>query len=105
MLRSSTAAALAGVLLTAGLAAAQQPPSKPADGEQVMMLNKDGQAPRRCKVLRTWKHPSGGMAYEVKAEDTGEGMTVIENVPAGSKAGGEQDAPPAKPADPILSPT
>src|SRR5439155_26998800 len=89
MTRSYTAAALGGVLLAACLATAEQPP-KPAEGEKVMMLTKEGQPPRRCKVLRSWKHPSGGTAYEVKAEDTGEIMTVIERAaPADVAKGGK----------------
>src|SRR5439155_21897370 len=79
MTRSYTAAVLAGLLLVAGLGVAQQPTK--ADGEKIMLLTKEGRPPRRCQVLKSWKHPSGGTAYEVKALDNGEIMTVIEHGP------------------------
>jgi hypothetical protein len=89
MARTYTAAVLAGLLLVAGLGVAQQP--QKADGEKIMLLTKEGRPPRRCQVLKSWKHPSGGTAYEVKALDNGEVMTVIEH--------GEPDAAAAKPAE------
>jgi hypothetical protein len=68
--------------LAAALAAAVpawgDPPPKPAGGDQVMTLTKDGK-PHQYKVLKTYKHPSGGTAYDVKDEATGEVMTVVEN--------------------------
>jgi HEAT repeats len=101
MLRAYTAAALAGAWLTAGLGWAQQPP-KPADGEKVMILNKEGRAPRRCVVLKTWKHPSGGTAYEVRALDNGEIMTVIEGPSADApKAPAKTDKPVAPGDKPV----
>ena len=79
MRRSYTAAVLAGLLLVAGLGTAQQP--QKADGEKIMLLTKEGRPPRRCQVLKSWMHSSGGTAYEVKALDNGEIMTVIEHGP------------------------
>ena len=77
MRRSYTAAVLAGLLLISGLGVAQQP--QKAGGEKIMLLTKEGRQPRRCQVLKSWKHPSGGTAHEVKALDNGEIMTVIEH--------------------------
>src|SRR5262245_40124187 len=96
MARTYTAAVLAGLLLIAGLGVAQQP--QKADGEKIMLLTKEGRPPRRCQVLKSWKHPSGGTAYEVKALDNGEIMTVIEH--------GETDvaAKPAEAPKPVAKP-
>src|SRR5262245_20813435 len=98
MRRSYTAALLAGLLLVSGLGVAQQP--QKADGEKIMLLTKEGRPPRRCQVLKSWKHPSGGTAYEVKALDNGEIMTVIEH--------GEPEpvaaTKPAQPLKPLANP-
>lgn len=72
------AAALAAALLGAAPGYGQKPPA-PADNPNTLTLSKDGQAGQKCKVLKTYKHPSGGTAYEVKDEKTGEVMTVVEN--------------------------
>jgi hypothetical protein len=92
MRRAYTAAVLAGLLLISGLGLAQQP--QKADGDKIMLLTKEGRPPRRCQVLKSWKHPSGGTAYEVKALDNGEVMTVIEH-------GEPEPAVSAKPAEPL----
>ncbi len=74
------ATALAAALIGTVPAWGQQPPAKAGGDANSMVLSKDGQQPgKQYKVLRTYKHPSGGMAYEVKDEATGEVMTVIEN--------------------------
>jgi hypothetical protein len=102
-----TAALLGGVW-----AWGQQPPA-PAENDSVMTLTKDGQ-PHRYKILKTFKHPSGGTAYEVKDDATGEIMTVVENAtPEQVKAVTKTEVKPADgaksakavKADPIMQPT
>jgi hypothetical protein len=103
MRRSYSAAVLAGLLLVAGLGVAQQP--QQAEGEKIMLLTKEGRPPRRCQVLRSWKHPSGGTAYEVKALDNGEIMTVIEHgEPNAAAKPAEAPKAAAKPADAAKKP-
>jgi hypothetical protein len=82
----------------------------PADSAPVMTLNKDGKA-HQYKILKTYKHPSGGTAYDVKDEATGEIMTVIEDAsPAVIQSSLkpevviETPVRPAVKADPILQP-
>jgi hypothetical protein len=72
------ATALAAALLGA-VPAWGQPAPAPAGGDNVLTLTKDGQPGQKCQVLRTYKHPSGGTAYEVKDQTTGEVLTVVEN--------------------------
>jgi hypothetical protein len=93
------AAALA--VLMAAPAWAQQPSARP---EIITLTGPDGTA-HACKVLRTYKHPSGGTACEVRDETNGEILTVIE------AAGPEAAKTEAKtvgvkesvePSDPIL---
>jgi len=65
-------------------------------------------------VLKTYKHASGGTAYDVRDEATGEVLTVVENATAEqvrAAVKNEATAQPAKPAakpaakpDPILQP-
>lgn len=81
----SLAAALVGGALAVGQDA-PKPAAKDKDmKENVLSLVPQGQEGRRCKVLRVYKHSSGATAYEVKAEDTGEVMTVIDGVAADGK--------------------
>jgi hypothetical protein len=67
-----TAAALAALLAGPALA---QSPAKP---DVMTITGADGKA-HACKVVRTYAHPSGGTAFEVRDTVTGETMTVIEN--------------------------
>jgi hypothetical protein len=106
MLRIHGRLALAAMVISAGLSNAEPPKSlaRAADNDKVMTLTGENGKARRCQVLRQSKHPSGGIAIEVKDLETGEVMTVIENAPAIS-------AKPAEPVtkvavtDPILKPT
>lgn len=93
---------LAAALVGGALAVGQDSP-KPAakeTKENVLSLVPQGQQGRRCKVLRVFKHSSGATAYEVKAEDTGEVMTVIDGVAADGKKDvkveSKTDAKPSK---------
>jgi hypothetical protein len=117
MLRIHGRLSLAAAFLCAGLAHAgpTAPAKKSADDDKIMTINDGGKA-HRCQVLRSYKHPSGGMAYEVKDLESGEIMTVIEN-PAATKAASTPaptkpaSTPPSIPApakaakaDPIMQP-
>jgi hypothetical protein len=82
----------------------------PAGSAPVMTLNKDGKS-HQYKVLKTYKHPSGGTAYDVRDEATGETMTVVEDASQAaiqstlkSEFVIETPARPAVKADPILQP-
>lgn len=73
---------LAAALLWAGMAHSADKPdaakTKADDGKIIMLTGSNGKA-HKCQVLRTYKHPSGGMAMEVKDLETGETMTVVDN--------------------------
>jgi HEAT repeats len=96
------AAAVAAALLGAVPAWAQQPSARP----DVMTLSTaDGKSAHACKILRTYKHASGGVAYDVRDEVTGELMTVIDrNSPDDVKAVKTETVTHTVPADPILAP-
>jgi hypothetical protein len=83
----SLAAALVGGALAVGQDAPKPAAAKETKDakENVLSLVPEGQQGRRCKVLRVYKHSSGATAYEVKAEDTGEVMTVIDGVASDGK--------------------
>jgi hypothetical protein len=83
-----TAAALAALL--AGPALAQPPAAKP---DVMTITGADGKA-HACKIVRTFAHPSGGTAYEVRDQLTGETMTVVENAsPEAVKSTTQMSAP------------
>ena len=97
------AALLAAVLAGAGAASAQQPATRP---DVITLTGLDGK-PHTCKVLRTYKHPAGGTACDVRDETNGEILTVVEEttpdaVRAGIKSEPATETP--KTADPILQP-
>lgn len=98
------AAAVAAALLAAVAGRAQSPDTRP----DVMALSasRDGSSPHPCKVLRTYPHPAGGTAYEVRDLMTGEVMTVVENAdPARLQAVVKAEAiAESKPATPRPSP-
>jgi hypothetical protein len=104
MLRIHGRLSLAAAIFCAGLAHAgpEAPAKKPADDDKIMTINDGGKA-HRCQILRSYKHPSGGMACEVKDLETGEIMTVIEDAAAIKAASAAQPAKAAK-ADPIMQP-
>jgi hypothetical protein len=104
---------LGAAILCAGLVHAEPAKSakKPAESDKVLTIT-NGSKTHKCEVLRSYKHPSGGIAYEVKVEDTGEVMTVIEDEETAKEASA---APAAKPSkldatmrpstpDPIMQP-
>jgi hypothetical protein len=74
------------MLATAGLVCGQQAPPLPASApgaeEKTITVQEPGKAPQKCKVVRAWQTAAGAMAYQVKALDTGETMTIEESGPA-----------------------
>src|SRR5207237_1425080 len=101
MLRIHGRLSLAAALLCAGFAQAGSaaPAKKSADDDKIMTINDGGKA-HRCQVLRSYKHPSGGMAYEVKDLESGEIMTVIESAAAAIAAAQPVEA--VRHADPVI---
>src|SRR5205085_10169897 len=95
---------LAAILLCGGLihAAPASPAKKSADDDKIMTIT-DGGKTHRCQILRSYKNPSGGIAYEVKDLETGEVMTVIEKESATKTVAGSSAAKPAA-SDPIMQP-
>ncbi|HEX4591037.1 MAG TPA: HEAT repeat domain-containing protein [Gemmataceae bacterium] len=96
-----SAAALAAALAVP--AWAQQPSARP----DVMTLTGLDGKPHACQVLRTYKHPGGGTAFEVRDNVTGETMTVVDqSKPDVVRAGDASDVLPAPslPIDPLLQP-
>ena len=75
-MKRTHAAALAAALVAAVPAWGQSPAARP---DVMTLTTPDGKAAHPCKVLRTYKHPAGGTAYEVRDQVTGEVFTVVEN--------------------------
>lgn len=48
----------------------------PGGGDRFITVG-SGNAKQRCQVLQTWTLPSGGTAYQTRAVDTGEIITVV----------------------------
>jgi hypothetical protein len=109
------AAAFAAALVAAMPVRAQQASART---DVLTLTSEDGKTAQTYKVVRTYKHPSGGTATEVRDEKTGETMTVVENAqPDDVKASFKMEpfvsakqteptkaADTAKSVDPILSP-
>lgn len=95
---------LAAAILCAGLVHAEPaaPAKKQADGDKVMTIT-DGAKTLKCDVIRSYKHPEGGVAYEVKVQDTGEVMTIIEDEATAKETAAKPSVKSAK-ADPIMQP-
>jgi hypothetical protein len=95
-----SAAALAAALAVP--AWAQQPAARP---DVMTITGPDGRA-HACQVVRTYQHPGGGTAHEVRDSVTGETMTVIDRVgPDVVKASDKSETfTESKPVDPILQP-
>lgn len=100
------AAAITAILAGVPALAQQKPTAAPAQPATITLTGQDGKSERQCKVLRTYKHPDGGIAQEVKDETTGEILTVIEKDAKTSTASGPEGAEKGEPAaaDPILQP-
>jgi hypothetical protein len=79
-------------MAASGFALAQQSsmfqPRAGQPHERFMTVREDGHAPQRCKLLKTWREPSGATAYQVQAVDTGELITIVESSPAPGNSGG-----------------
>jgi hypothetical protein len=66
---------------------AQEPPlsnsraPKKATKEQIVTVQEAGNPSHRCKIVKTWRTAEGIKAYQVRALDTGEMMTIVESGP------------------------
>jgi hypothetical protein len=61
----------------------------PAAGapEKTIKVVEMGKPAQRCKILKSWTTPEGNQAYEVKAIDTDEVMTIVETQQISASAG------------------
>jgi hypothetical protein len=80
MVRSLWLRALATTLVWTGVAWAQQPGSSVSDksAEQFLTIQEAGKGPQKCQVVKTFRTSDGHQAYQVRALDTGEMMTITE---------------------------
>src|SRR5437764_13948101 len=90
MVRSIWKRSLLTSLAWAGLALGQQPASSsraqstplPVQNQQTITVQEPGKTAQKCKVIKTWKTAERTQAYQVRAIDTGEMMTIVERGPA-----------------------
>lgn len=78
-------AAMVGLTWT-GLAGAQstsQQLGSEAAPPRFMTVREEGKAPQRCQLLKSWREPNGQSAFQVRAVDSGEVMTIVGSTPAG----------------------
>jgi hypothetical protein len=89
MVRSLWIRTLATTLVWTGVTWAQQPTSardeKTAD--QILTIQEKGKSPQKCKVVNTWRTKDGRQAYQVRALDTGEMLTITEGTSSNSTYG------------------
>ncbi len=120
MVRSLWVRTLAATIVWTGVAWAQQPSSSAGDKktEQILTIQEAGKAAQKCKVINAWRTSDGHQAYQVRALDTGEMMTITEKSTAvgayGAKPtsvateiyhwGASQTSPAKVPAPPVNSP-
>src|SRR5262245_9173967 len=73
--------ALAGI--TCGTVSSADPPRTAGTeaGERIVTVQDLGKPGQKCRVLRSWRMPDGGSAYEVQSLESGEYMTVVEHGP------------------------
>ena len=85
MLRAGWKEISVGALLWAGFALAQEPPvpsaGKTTAGISTLTLQEAGKPDQKVQILRTWRTPDGGTAYDVLDPATGKRATITENGP------------------------
>jgi hypothetical protein len=59
-------------------ASAVEPAHKP---QRIITVEEPGHPPAKCRILKAWHMPDGGMAREVQDIDTGEIMTIADSGP------------------------
>jgi hypothetical protein len=92
MVRSVALAAVGLGLAWSSFAVAQSssPPQAAPAPERYITVREEGKPPQRCQVLRSWQQPDGAPAFQVRAVDTGEVMTIVGSGP--SAEGGDRRA-------------
>jgi hypothetical protein len=80
MVRSFWKGTLVVMLAGVGLAWTQQ--SGPADNVPATMVVHDNGKELRCRVISSWRTADGALAYQLRAIDTGEMLTLLEDGPA-----------------------
>ena len=63
----------------AGFAWTQNPAPSNISGERVMVVNEGGRSVR-CRVVSTWQLPDGKTAHQLQALDSGEMLTIVDDV-------------------------
>src|SRR5262249_24282616 len=88
MARSLWKKTLIASLACAGIVCAQEPASsipgttkKEEVAERMVTIQESGKPSHRCKGVKSWRPADGTKAYQVRAMDTGETMTIVENGP------------------------
>jgi hypothetical protein len=86
MVRSLWLRTLATSLVWTGIVCAQQSDSTANDKQtaQILTIQESGKSQQKCQVLKSWRMSDGQIAYQVRAFDNGEMMTVVEKVGARS---------------------
>ncbi len=74
--RGAVALALLG---WAGAAWTQNPAPRTVVGERVMVVNEGGRSVR-CRIVSTWQLPDGKTAHQLQALDSGEMLTIVDDV-------------------------
>ena len=89
MVRSLWIRTLATTLVWTGVTWAQQSTHAPDDkkAEQILTIQEKGKSPQKCKVINTWRTNDGHLAYQVRALDTGEMLTITEKITSTSTFG------------------
>lgn len=97
MVRSFGIIVVVGGLAWTGLAGAQSyssPPGTEASPPRFMTVREEGKPPQRCQLLKSWREANGQSAFQVRAVDSGELMTIVGSTPQG--VGGDSRSLPTR---------
>ena len=90
MVRSLEIAAVVVGLAWTGLAAAQSSSPGADDARpRFITVREEGKQPQRCQLLKSWREPNGVSAFQARAVNSGELMTIVGSAPS---AGGDPRA-------------
>jgi hypothetical protein len=68
------------LLCWSGLAWTQSTPQNPVNGVQRFMVVHENGKSTRCRVMETWKLADGRLAHKLEVVETGEFMTIVDEV-------------------------